>query len=47
VTAATNDGAVYKFLTKPWTNAALREDIRRAFHRHEQEARRRDSRRVA
>ena len=41
-TAATNEGAVYKVVTKPWTNAALRKDVRRAFHRHEQEGLRRD-----
>ena len=42
VTAAINDGAVYKFLTKPCTNADLREDIRRAFHHHEEDAQRRN-----
>jgi FixJ family two-component response regulator len=42
VTAAINEGAVYKFLTKPCTNADLREDVRQAFHRHEHEALRRD-----
>jgi diguanylate cyclase (GGDEF)-like protein len=47
VTAAINEGAVYKYLTKPCANAALREDVRRAFHSHEQEALRRDSHLVA
>ena len=36
VTAAINEGAIYKFLTKPWEHDALREDIRLAFHHHEQ-----------
>ena len=35
VTAAINEGAIYKFLTKPWEHDALREDIRLAFHHHE------------
>lgn len=37
VTAAVNEGAIYKFLTKPWEDDALREDIRQAFHRYEQQ----------
>jgi EAL domain-containing protein (putative c-di-GMP-specific phosphodiesterase class I)/ActR/RegA family two-component response regulator len=41
VTAAINDGAVYKFLTKPCDNDALRDDVRQAFHRHEEESTRR------
>lgn len=36
VTAAINEGAIYKFLTKPWEHDVLREDIRLAFHHHEQ-----------
>lgn len=32
VTAAINDGAVYKFLTKPWDDEILRLSIREALH---------------
>ncbi|KQW02887.1 hypothetical protein ASC87_00595 [Rhizobacter sp. Root1221] len=35
VTDAINDGAVYKFITKPWDDALLREKIAEAFRRHE------------
>jgi CheY-like chemotaxis protein len=35
VTTAVNEGAIYKFLTKPWEDDALREDIRQAFRRQE------------
>jgi EAL domain-containing protein (putative c-di-GMP-specific phosphodiesterase class I)/ActR/RegA family two-component response regulator len=31
VTSAINDGAIYKFLAKPWSEEALRRDIRHAF----------------
>lgn len=31
VTAAINEGAIYKFLTKPWDDSKLREEIRLAF----------------
>jgi len=31
VTSAINDGAIYKFLTKPWEEEALRSDLRHAF----------------
>ncbi|MDP4535341.1 EAL domain-containing protein [Alkalimonas collagenimarina] len=31
VTAAINEGAIYKFLTKPWDDQQLREEIRMAF----------------
>ncbi|MCH8537218.1 MAG: EAL domain-containing protein [Alkalimonas sp.] len=31
VTAAINEGAIYKFLTKPWDDKQLREEIRMAF----------------
>jgi response regulator RpfG family c-di-GMP phosphodiesterase len=31
VTSAINDGAIYKFLTKPWEEDALRSDLRHAF----------------
>jgi response regulator RpfG family c-di-GMP phosphodiesterase len=37
VTNAINQGAVYKFLTKPWEDELLRENIREAFRRHEME----------
>jgi diguanylate cyclase (GGDEF)-like protein/PAS domain S-box-containing protein len=33
VTDAINRGAVYKFLTKPWEDDRIREEIRDAFHR--------------
>ena len=36
ITSAINEGAVYKFLTKPWEDEALREDIRGAFRLYEQ-----------
>lgn len=35
VTQAINRGAIYKFLTKPWEENALREDLREAFLHHE------------
>ena len=35
VTDAINDGAVYKFLTKPWEDEQLREQVHEAFHRFE------------
>ena len=31
VTSAINEGAIYKFLTKPWDNDLLRENVRKAF----------------
>ena len=31
VTGAINQGAIYKFLTKPWDDDQLREQIREAF----------------
>ena len=34
VTQAINEGAIYKFLTKPWEDEPLREDIRKAFRHH-------------
>ena len=34
VTAAVNEGAVYKFLTKPWDDTELREVTREAFRLH-------------
>ncbi|MFZ5724677.1 MAG: EAL domain-containing protein [Pseudomonadota bacterium] len=33
VTDAINEGAIYRFLTKPWNDDALREDVRKAFAR--------------
>jgi DNA-binding NtrC family response regulator len=35
VTDAINHGAIYRFLTKPWEDDALRETIREAFRRYE------------
>ena len=35
VTDAINHGAIYKFLSKPWDDAVLREHIREAFRYHE------------
>lgn len=37
ITRAINEGAIYKFLTKPWDDEHLRENIRDAFHRYEME----------
>ncbi|MBI5461876.1 MAG: EAL domain-containing protein [Gammaproteobacteria bacterium] len=34
ITEAINRGAVYKFLTKPWEDDLLRENLREAFRRH-------------
>lgn len=33
VTDAVNEGAIYKFLTKPWDDSQLKEHIAEAFHR--------------
>lgn len=38
VTEAINEGAIYKFLTKPWDDGQLRANIREAFQRFEIEA---------
>lgn len=35
VTEAINDGAVYKFLLKPWNDEQLRANLRGAFQHHE------------
>lgn len=35
ITDAINEGAIYKFLTKPWDDEQLREQIREAFQRKE------------
>ena len=35
ITDAINEGAIYKFLTKPWDDEQLREHIREAFHSKE------------
>ena len=35
VTGAINQGAIYKFFTKPWDNEVLRVDVMEAFWRHE------------
>ncbi|EGW20029.1 response regulator [Methylobacter tundripaludum] len=37
VTSAINEGAIYKFLTKPWDDDLLRDNIREAFQYHEME----------
>lgn len=37
VTDAVNDGAIYKFLTKPWDDMRLRGHIAEAFQRKEME----------
>lgn len=34
VTAAINEGAIYKFLTKPWEDGHIREHVRQAFRYH-------------
>jgi len=34
VTDAINEGAIYKFLTKPWDDQQIREQIQQAFHYH-------------
>ncbi len=35
ITDAINRGAIYRFLTKPWEDDLLRENVQEAFHRHE------------
>lgn len=37
VTSAINDGAIYKFLTKPWNDAQLLDNVREAFDYYEME----------
>lgn len=37
VTSAINEGAIYKFLTKPWDDEQLRNNIREAFQHYEME----------
>jgi CheY-like chemotaxis protein len=37
VTSAINEGAIYKFLTKPWDDEQLRNNIREAFEYYEME----------
>lgn len=37
VTSAINEGAIYKFLTKPWDDEQLRDNIREAFQLYEME----------
>jgi response regulator RpfG family c-di-GMP phosphodiesterase len=37
VTSAINEGAIYKFLTKPWDDELLRNNIREAFEYYEME----------
>ena len=43
VTDAVNEGAIYKFLTKPWDDEQLRAHIREAFMRYELVAEKTDS----
>jgi response regulator RpfG family c-di-GMP phosphodiesterase len=38
VTESVNRGAVFKFLTKPWDDELLREQVRDAFRRHQPES---------
>jgi response regulator RpfG family c-di-GMP phosphodiesterase len=38
VTSMVNEGAIYKFITKPWNDEALRQDIRQAFRLHSEDA---------
>jgi FixJ family two-component response regulator len=35
VTAAVNQGSIFKFLTKPWGEDLLRDSIRQAFRHHQ------------
>lgn len=35
ITSAINEGAIYKFLTKPWEDEIMRATVREAFERHE------------
>jgi FixJ family two-component response regulator len=35
ITDAINQGAIYKFLTKPWDDELLRDNVRQAFEHHE------------
>ncbi|MBX9704942.1 MAG: EAL domain-containing protein, partial [Gammaproteobacteria bacterium] len=35
ITDAINEGAIYKFLTKPWEDEQLRDNVREAFHYYE------------
>jgi len=35
VTSAINEGAIYKFLTKPWDDEQLRQQVAEAFKRKE------------
>lgn len=39
VTAAINNGAIYRFLTKPWNDQQLRQDIQHAFLQYEKSQR--------
>jgi EAL domain-containing protein (putative c-di-GMP-specific phosphodiesterase class I)/FixJ family two-component response regulator len=35
ITSAINEGAIYKFLTKPWEDEVMRTTVREAFERHD------------
>jgi FixJ family two-component response regulator len=37
VTDAINRGAIYKFLTKPWEDDALRDTVKEAFRRYREQ----------
>lgn len=37
VTSAINEGAIYRFMTKPWDDEQIRNNIRQAFEHHEME----------
>lgn len=37
VTSAINEGAIYRFMTKPWDDELLRKNVREAFEYHEME----------
>lgn len=39
ITRAINEGAIYKFLTKPWQDDELRQTIRQAFQRYDRQPR--------
>ena len=39
ITQAVNRGAIYKFFTKPWDDAQLRENLREAFQTAEKQGR--------
>ncbi len=38
ITSAINEGAIYKFLTKPWDDEQLRDNVRKSFAHYEMES---------